>query len=218
MLDQNVPNPLAKNPNFHTHKVFAAIGIILIVMVIIGGGIWYFVQSAEDKVGVVDESTVIKTATSSAKISTKSAGKTEKEDLLTYRSETFKYSIDYPKTYTIKTSSGYYNNDKSQPFGVVRLNVQDSGTKFIQGKNGLIIYETFEGSFCDFSGDNVEKCKVEEINVSGQMVKKYIYPAIQAQTYPDGETYTYTSTHKNNALVIFTNFDADQFIKTMTFF
>lgn len=110
MLDQNVPNPLAKNPNFHTHKVFAAIGIILIVMVIIGGGIWYFVQSAEDKVGTIDENSTIKTATSSARTATSSAAKDETADWKIYTNSTYGFSIKYPSDYTIEEST--------QPFAV----------------------------------------------------------------------------------------------------
>ncbi len=215
VLDKNVPNPLAKNPNVHTHKVFATVGLILIGLIIslafVVVGIWgYFNPNITPE----PESTV-KVSTSSAKKSTDSA---EKTDLTTYKSETFKYSIDYPKTYTIKTNYGNYDDDKTKPHGEVRLNAQETGTKFIQGKNGIIIYETFEGGFCEYSGENVEKCKVEELNVSGQIIKKYTYPADQAKTYPDGQTYAYTTTYRNNAIVIFTNFDADQFIKTMTFF
>lgn len=66
MLEQNVPNPLAQNPSFHTHKVFAAIGIILTISIIAIGGIWYFVQSAEDKAPATEDNTV-KVSTSSAK-------------------------------------------------------------------------------------------------------------------------------------------------------
>lgn len=96
MIDQNVPNPMAKNPDFNTHKVFAAIGIILIVMVIICGGIWYLVQSAEDKAGPSDDNTTIKTATSSAKKSTTSANKDETADWKTYSSKVLSLSIKYP--------------------------------------------------------------------------------------------------------------------------
>src|SRR3990172_5696775 len=43
MLDQPVPNPLAKNPNIYTHKVFATIGLILVGVIVVVAGIWYFV-------------------------------------------------------------------------------------------------------------------------------------------------------------------------------
>lgn len=93
MLDQNVPNPLAKNPNFHTHKVFAAIGIILIVAIVIVGGIWYFVQSALDKV-IPDEFVTNKVSTSSAKISTTSA---VPADWNVYENTKYSYSLKYPQ-------------------------------------------------------------------------------------------------------------------------
>ena len=108
MLDQNVPNPFAKTPNFHTHKVFASIGIILIAMIIIGGGIWYFVQSAEDKAGTVDDNTVNKTATSSAKTATSSATKDETADWKTYTSKTF--SVKYPEGWLTSSDASDLEN------------------------------------------------------------------------------------------------------------
>ncbi len=41
-LDKNVPNPLAKNPNVHTHKVFASVGLVLIGVIIILSILGYF--------------------------------------------------------------------------------------------------------------------------------------------------------------------------------
>lgn len=71
MNEQNImPNTPKK---FNLHKVFASIGIILIAIIIIGAGVWYFVQSAEDKVPSSDtEITVTKVSTDSAKTKTAS--------------------------------------------------------------------------------------------------------------------------------------------------
>lgn len=41
MFEQDKPNLSAGNKTLQNRKVFTAIGIILIVMVVIGGGIWY---------------------------------------------------------------------------------------------------------------------------------------------------------------------------------
>lgn len=49
MLDQPVPNPLAKNPSVYTHKVFAAVGLILLGTVIVVSGIWYYLDSQKAK-------------------------------------------------------------------------------------------------------------------------------------------------------------------------
>ncbi len=103
MLDQNVPNPLAKNPNFHTHKVFAAIGIILIVVIIIFGIFAYVFrgQIGDFVMGVPQSSNIenpIKTSTSSAKTATSSSEKNETADWETYTSKTF--SVKYPIGWT----------------------------------------------------------------------------------------------------------------------
>lgn len=94
MLDQPVPNPLAKNPNFNTHKVFAAIGIILMVLIIVVGGIWYMVQSAEDKVGTTEETTT-KVATSSTKPKTATFSSIP-SDWKIYVNNKKGYAIGYP--------------------------------------------------------------------------------------------------------------------------
>ncbi len=70
MLDKPVPNPLAKNPNIYTHKVFAAVGLILIGTIIAVAGIWYFVNGQEaTKNGLTNKTTTSPTASSSAKTS-----------------------------------------------------------------------------------------------------------------------------------------------------
>ncbi len=70
MPEQNVQvTPSA--PKFNTHKVFAAIGIILTVAIIAVAAIWYFTDSSSSS---DDESgTTVKVSTSSAKPATKSA-------------------------------------------------------------------------------------------------------------------------------------------------
>ncbi|MDP2671495.1 MAG: hypothetical protein Q8P13_03515 [bacterium] len=71
MLDNNVPNPFAKNPNFYTHKVFAAVGLILIGTIIAAAGIWYYVENqAGAKKDSADKATNLQPASSSAHTST----------------------------------------------------------------------------------------------------------------------------------------------------
>lgn len=60
-------NSTSKGFNFH--KVFAAIGLILIAAVVILSGVWYFVEGRNPQ--SVDEDDQI--ATQSAKVATKSA-------------------------------------------------------------------------------------------------------------------------------------------------
>ena len=64
-------NPTEK-PKFNTHKVFAAIGIILTVVILIIAALWYFVG---DTFNTDDENNTVKVSTSSAKPSTNSATK-----------------------------------------------------------------------------------------------------------------------------------------------
>ncbi len=72
MEETNIqPEKATKKLDFH--KVFAAIGIILIVLIVVVGGVWYFVQKAEDEVGSDYEDNVVKVSTSSANTATDSA-------------------------------------------------------------------------------------------------------------------------------------------------
>lgn len=67
VLGKNVPNPLAKSPNFYTHKVFASVGLILIgVIVVLFGAAIIFKVNLSDLFSN-STSTDTKVATSSAK-------------------------------------------------------------------------------------------------------------------------------------------------------
>lgn len=112
MLDQPVPNPLAKNPNVHTHKVFAAVGLILIGVIITVAGIWYYVEGQSGTADTASNETITtKVSTSSAKADTKTEEKAdETADWKTYTNSTYGYSIKYPSDYTIEEST--------QPFAV----------------------------------------------------------------------------------------------------
>jgi hypothetical protein len=60
------------SPKFNLHKVFASIGIILTVSIIILAAVWWFLE--KDNKGVEEDNTV-KVTTSSAKPATESATK-----------------------------------------------------------------------------------------------------------------------------------------------
>lgn len=108
MLDQPVPNPLAKNPNFNTHKVFAAIGLILVVVLLVVGGVWAYVQNESKTKEEKDKS--VKVTTSSAKPATKSAEKDETADWTTLTANTAVDSISGNSPATINYSYKYPNN------------------------------------------------------------------------------------------------------------
>lgn len=97
MLDQPVPNPLAKNPNVHTHKVFASVGLILIGVIVILGVLGFIYR---DMVAdIYEDLTGSATTTESTKVSTSSASKSETEDWKSYTNSTVGYTIKYPSNW-----------------------------------------------------------------------------------------------------------------------
>ncbi|MEX0616654.1 MAG: hypothetical protein WD231_02440 [Candidatus Woykebacteria bacterium] len=146
MLNQNVPNPLAKNPNLYTHKVFAAIGIILIVIIIICGGIWYFAQSAEDK-----SPTVIKTSNWKSYSS-------EREGI----SYTVKYPLNFKIYPNLKTdqnpSVDYISNQSSL--------MENSKPGDISISISVETSDTVNDSYSDSKLGNVEAKRKESIGSS----------------------------------------------------
>ncbi len=89
MLNQPVPNPLAKNPNFYTHKVFASIGLVLIgAVAILFGAAIIFRVNLTDLLG--------NTATNENKVATSSAKPNPTANWKTYTSQTANFSIKYP--------------------------------------------------------------------------------------------------------------------------
>lgn len=96
-MDEKIIQPQITTKKMDFHKVFAAVGIILIVLIIVVGGVWYFVLNAEEKVPVNDDVTVTKIATSSAKTTTPSATKDETADWKTVSNNTCGFSVKYPK-------------------------------------------------------------------------------------------------------------------------
>ncbi len=62
----------SSSKSFDFHKVFAAIGMILVVAIIVLGGVWYFVEGQNSNF-FGDEEDTIKVSTSSANTATKSA-------------------------------------------------------------------------------------------------------------------------------------------------
>lgn len=112
------------NKKLDFHKVFAAIGIILIVLIIVVGGIWYFVQSAEDKVPVNDDTTVNKIASSSAKSKTASNSAVI-SDWKTFTSTRWGFSLKYPKEWQItkETDTGASISNQAEITGGLFIEV-----------------------------------------------------------------------------------------------
>lgn len=108
MLDQPVPNPLAKNPNVYTHKVFAAVGLILIGTIIAVAGIWYYVNGRfieNQYVGVNDKVNPLdKVEYQPRKIATVTSTKKETGTWKEYKGEY--YSFKYPGDFTISNDYG----------------------------------------------------------------------------------------------------------------
>lgn len=114
LLNQNVPNPLAKNPNVHTHKVFAAVGLILIFTIAIAAGIWYYVAGRYSINDSVINYSNTKTDTTN-KTSTSSAKKDESASWKNYSNSDIGFSIRFPQNFKVDEATGYsiiYNGIK----------------------------------------------------------------------------------------------------------
>lgn len=99
MDEQNI-NPTPSKFNFN--KVFASIGIILIVIIIISVGIWNLVQNAEDKASKIDETTPITVATTSAKPKNTTSSAIP-ADWKTYLNSKYNYSFKYSKDLSVSS-------------------------------------------------------------------------------------------------------------------
>ncbi len=100
ILEKPVPNPLAKNPNFYTHKVFATVGLILIgVIVLLLGAAIIFRVNLNDLLGNINF-TENKVASSSAK-----SDKTENWKTYTDENITFKYPLNWKTIYSKDAST-----------------------------------------------------------------------------------------------------------------
>lgn len=171
MLEQNVPNPLASNPGFHTHKVFAAIGIILTVAIIAIGGIWYFVQSTEDKAPAAEEETTVKVSTSSPKQKTvtKEVEKDETADWKTYQGKLINLSLKYPSNWTVgEDNKGVYLGEYKEETGYIGRSNQEPEIILQDSANNRILKVSRRG---DFIG-SYSKPKEVDVIVSGISSKK----------------------------------------------
>lgn len=105
MLDQPVPNPLAKNPNVNTHKVFASVGLILIGLIIILSALAIIFRGETGNflkgLAVNDQYKDKRTGTKPATISAKIAEKNETAGWKTFSNDVEKYSINYPTDWLI---------------------------------------------------------------------------------------------------------------------
>ena len=166
MLDQPVPNPLASNPNVHTHKVFAAVGLILIGTIIAAAGIWWYASGRNTDSATDEVETTTKVSTSSAK--TTSTTKDETADWKTFSDSTLNYSLKYP--------TGWLTNDcgpdpvffapKKEYLGV--CNSGFGGLIGISTVTGTT-FSDLENSYSDTDYDNLKK---EKMVLSGKVTTK----------------------------------------------
>lgn len=113
MLDQPVPNPVANNPNIHTHKVFAAVGLILMGTIISVAGIWWYVQNQSGDNTVDDSSTKTKVSTSSAEKSADSqTNESNTKDWVSYEIEELGVSFKYPQNWNDATNKEGINKSE----------------------------------------------------------------------------------------------------------
>jgi len=97
-FDRSVPNPLAKNPNVHTHKVFATVGLILIGTIVAVAGAWWYVENQTGGKTTEEESTT-KISTSSAKT------KVDTSDWKVFTSTKWGFTVKYPKDWGSATET-----------------------------------------------------------------------------------------------------------------
>lgn len=124
MLDQPVPNPVAKNPNIYTHKVFASVGLILFGTIVILSVLAYFYrdQVADFFNTAKDNSAEItKVSTSSAKTDAENQTSNEttsdqSTEWKTFSSSELGFSIKYPPTWVQKGPGEGGANDKNVNF------------------------------------------------------------------------------------------------------
>ncbi|HSX57896.1 MAG TPA: hypothetical protein VLE47_01325 [Candidatus Saccharimonadales bacterium] len=180
MLDQPVPNPLAKNPNFFTHKVFAAIGLILIGTIIAAAGIWWYANRSSGSTET-DSSTTVKVTTTSAKPATASATKDETADWKTLTNKTIGYSVKYPSDWLVNGTASKPNCDDNVVF---LAPTQELLGQCASGYGGLVSFYSYStkdanaqiaamnpSDYQDFSKTNVTVSEKTAVRVSGIYIK-----------------------------------------------
>lgn len=187
MLDQPVPNPLAKNPNFFTHKVVAAVGLILVgtIAVLFGLALIYHVNIA-DLFNTAPAADNTKVGTSSAKPNTA----TTSEDTTNWKTySSMGVSFKYPSTWTIAESKDKYGSsyasvtspkgfvlyfspeltgrgggcapDAPEMVSVNVYSIKDAGFKSITGKTVSIVEWGLSGGYLKANGSNYVRKEIE---------------------------------------------------------
>lgn len=129
MLDQPVPNPVAKNPNIHTHKVFASVGLILIGTIIAVAGIWWYVDNQSGD-NTAEESTITtKISTSSASKTTETESKDETAEWKTYTNSTYMFSFKYPTDWEVIEQPISNSNSTVAYFGIRPTNLKEDNAQ-----------------------------------------------------------------------------------------
>lgn len=195
MLDKNVPNPLAKNPNIYTHKVFASIGIILIVTILAAAGVWYYVENQSGTKDTTEQVTETKVATSSAKTETKteekrnettSSKKDETAAWKTYSSKEMGYSIKYPDTLKVLGDSlndssvnGFYSETSFQSPGLDYIDFsveQDAGTLGKGDYDNINSYEIGKEVVKELrAGLTLTYTRLENTKIDGEVAIKQVW-------------------------------------------
>lgn len=154
MGEQNI-NVESKQKKLDWHKTFAVIGIILIILIIIGSGIWYFVEGRFEKNTSDDENTVkITTSSAKPKTTTKSAQKAATKDWITYTNSEVKFSIKYPPTWKYTDSTTDILCTTDQAFFAFEETLLG---KCASGFGGIIgIFRTSEGTTLNMVSNNYE--------------------------------------------------------------
>lgn len=166
ILDKNVPNPLTKNPNVHTHKVFASIGLILFgTLVILGilaivyrGQLGDFLKQVPEGPNIENPIKPGKIATDSSK--TESSKKDGTEGWKTHKGS--KYSIKYPSDWQVLENINHISTD-SPNYDHFYLVMQEMEP----GVNVFITSKTTAQAWSDKQGSGPDTPKFTEYIVDG---------------------------------------------------
>ncbi len=175
LLDKPVPNPLAKNPNVYTHKVFASVGLILIGAIVATAGIWWYVENQSGSKIPEDEITTTKVSTSSANsknyktseiFGKKGNVSSEKLDSSNWKEyKTMYFSFSYPPDFTVGNE---YKNGIRLLSGDYKFNQEPnvSGDYYLSGTDVSITYDTASLESYDTFDEVAEDRRISKEGVS----------------------------------------------------
>ncbi len=196
----------SKNKAFDFHKVFAALGIVLTISILILAGVWYLVEGKNTQY-FDDEEDTVKISTSSAKTSTKSSEKNKTADWETYTSSQLAFSIKYPEELKnikeqlstansqIPTISFSDNPDfNSIDPKIATVNVSKGDFKAAYDAISLLEVNKLYSRSVAGATDVAEETRLADITIGNQVgIKQSYTPSVKGEGQIDYATYIYVN-------------------------